>query len=155
VKFAGEVLLSSKIHGITSEKISNDNHSENFRTHVYFVFSPSNKSVITVTLSVVLLLNFLTNIYTGWHKFPSQNNFDKFLLEIILQTRMCELNVYVTLSLDLYQMILQLNGQKPKRGPGPQVSRCSFIFTYLRHLNTQNNIVSKYISNRKSFLPTV
>jgi hypothetical protein len=28
-------------------------------------------------------------------------------------------------------------------------------FTYLRQFNAQNNIVSKYISNRKSFLPAV
>jgi len=64
VKFAGEGILSSKIHGITSERTSNDNHSENFKTRVYFVFSSSNKLVIiTITVSAVLLLNFLTNSY--------------------------------------------------------------------------------------------
>jgi hypothetical protein len=31
----------------------------------------------------------------------------------------------------------------------------SFIFTYLRHLNSQNNIVSNFISNCKGLIPAV
>jgi hypothetical protein len=58
VTFGREVPLSSKIHGITSEKTSNHNHSENFKTHVYFLFSSSNESVIAITLSVIFLLHF-------------------------------------------------------------------------------------------------
>jgi len=57
VKFGRELPLSSKIHGITSEKSSTYNHSENFKTHVYFVFFLSTKSLITITLSVIFLLN--------------------------------------------------------------------------------------------------
>jgi hypothetical protein len=52
-------------------------------------------------------------------------------------------------SLGWYQLIPQLKGKNRNFG------RASFIFTYFSHLNTQINIVSKYISNWKAFPPAV
>jgi hypothetical protein len=74
--------------------------------------------------------------YTGQNQFPPWNNFDTFLYQIGLQTRMCEW--FISPSVWIIKVDTSVEWPKTESWGWAEgfFLCCSFIFTYLSNLNT-------------------